>query len=30
MTPDGTDSEVATIEVDPTTGAVTTVTLPPA
>ena len=30
MTPDGTDSEVATIVVDPTTGAVTTVTLPPA
>jgi hypothetical protein len=30
MTPDGMNSEVATIEIDPTTGAVTSVTLPPA
>jgi hypothetical protein len=30
MTPDGMNAEVATIEVDPTTGAVTAVTLPPA
>jgi hypothetical protein len=29
MTPDGMDNEVATIEVDPTTGEVTPVTLPP-